>query len=172
VTETADIISVLRPIVEQKEMPVREPQSTSPEGARAETAEPAPDERAHYQLAWSGTGADRRLDPAVQEFARCRADGALGARHCRAPGAARRRPGLALLTTKRFRTLATFADLISFEPGHIENIRQRFEFVRLGELRQFQRERGNIMCRVRRLVRRIAVVTCHRPFQHGAGVVE
>ena len=79
VTETADIISVLRPIVEQKEMPVREPQSTSPEGARAETAEPAPDERAHYQLAWSGTGADRRLDPAVEEFARCRADGALGA---------------------------------------------------------------------------------------------
>jgi len=46
VTETADIISVLRPIVEQKEMPVREPQSTSPEGGRAETAEPAPDERA------------------------------------------------------------------------------------------------------------------------------
>ena len=46
VTETADIISVLRPIVEQKEMPVREPQSTSPEGGTAETAEPAPDERA------------------------------------------------------------------------------------------------------------------------------
>jgi DNA processing protein len=46
VTETADIISVLRPIIEQKEMPVREPQSTSPEGAAAETVEPAPDERA------------------------------------------------------------------------------------------------------------------------------
>jgi DNA processing protein len=46
VTETADIISVLRPIVEQKEMPVREPQSTSPEGGTAETVEPAPDERA------------------------------------------------------------------------------------------------------------------------------
>src|ERR1700721_1396168 len=42
VTETADIISVLRPIVEQKEMPAREPQSTSPEGAAAETVEPAP----------------------------------------------------------------------------------------------------------------------------------
>jgi len=46
VTETADIISVLRPIVEQKEMPAREPQSTSPEGGAAETVEPAPDERA------------------------------------------------------------------------------------------------------------------------------
>jgi DNA processing protein len=46
VTETADIISVLRPIVEQKEMPAREPQSTSPEGGTAETVEPAPDERA------------------------------------------------------------------------------------------------------------------------------
>jgi DNA processing protein len=46
VTETADIISVLRPIVEQKEMPAREPQSTSTEGAAAETVEPAAGERA------------------------------------------------------------------------------------------------------------------------------
>jgi DNA processing protein len=46
VTETADVISVLRPIMEQKEMPAREPQSTSPEGGAAETVEPAPDERA------------------------------------------------------------------------------------------------------------------------------
>ena len=45
VTETADIISVLRPIVEQKEMPAREPQSTSTEGAAPETVEPAADER-------------------------------------------------------------------------------------------------------------------------------
>ena len=46
VTETADIISVLRPIIAQKEMPAREPQSTHPKGAAAETVEPAPDERA------------------------------------------------------------------------------------------------------------------------------
>jgi DNA processing protein len=46
VTETADIISVLRPIIEQTETPAREPQSTPPEGAAAETVEPAPDERA------------------------------------------------------------------------------------------------------------------------------
>jgi DNA processing protein len=46
VTETADIISVLRPIIEQKETPAREPQSTPPEGAAAETVEPASDERA------------------------------------------------------------------------------------------------------------------------------
>ena len=46
VTATADIISVLRPIVEQKEMPAREPQSTSTEGAAPETVEPAADERA------------------------------------------------------------------------------------------------------------------------------
>jgi DNA processing protein len=46
VTETADVIAVLRPIMEQKEMPAREPQAASPEGGGAETAEPAPDERA------------------------------------------------------------------------------------------------------------------------------
>ena len=46
VTETADIVSVLRPIVEQKETPAREPQSTSAEGAAADTVEPAADERA------------------------------------------------------------------------------------------------------------------------------
>jgi len=46
VTETADVISVLRPIMEQKEMPAREPQSVSPDGGAAETVEPAPDERA------------------------------------------------------------------------------------------------------------------------------
>jgi DNA processing protein len=46
VTETADVISVLRPIMEQKEMPAREPQAASPEGGAAETIEPAPDERA------------------------------------------------------------------------------------------------------------------------------
>ena len=46
VTETADVISVLRPIMEQKELPAREPQSASPEGGAAEAVEPAPDERA------------------------------------------------------------------------------------------------------------------------------
>jgi DNA processing protein len=46
VTETADIITVLRPIVEQKAMPAREPQSTSSEGGVAEAVEPAADERA------------------------------------------------------------------------------------------------------------------------------
>jgi len=46
VTETADIISVLRPIIEQKEMPAREPPPTPPEAAALETVEPAPDERA------------------------------------------------------------------------------------------------------------------------------
>ena len=33
---------------------------------------------------------------------------------------------------KRFRILATFADLVSFQPGHIEDVGQRFELVRLG----------------------------------------
>ena len=46
VTETADIISVLRPIIEQKEMPAREPPPTPPEATALETVEPAPDERA------------------------------------------------------------------------------------------------------------------------------
>ncbi|HEY1745756.1 MAG TPA: DNA-processing protein DprA [Xanthobacteraceae bacterium] len=45
VTETADIVSVLRPIIEQKDV-AREPHSASAEGAAAETVEPAADERA------------------------------------------------------------------------------------------------------------------------------
>jgi DNA processing protein len=46
VTETADIVSVLRPIIEKKEMPARELEAASSEGVPPETVEPAPDERA------------------------------------------------------------------------------------------------------------------------------
>jgi DNA processing protein len=46
VTETADIISVLRPIFEQKDLPAREPQSASTDGGAGEAVEPAGDERA------------------------------------------------------------------------------------------------------------------------------
>jgi DNA processing protein len=42
VTETADIVSVLRPIMEEKEFPAREPASESSDG---EGSEPAADER-------------------------------------------------------------------------------------------------------------------------------
>jgi DNA processing protein len=42
VTETADIVSVLQPIMEQKELPAREP---APEQSAGEDAEPAADER-------------------------------------------------------------------------------------------------------------------------------
>ncbi len=45
VTETADIVAVLRPIIEKREAPAREPQSSA-EGAAGEAVEPAPDERA------------------------------------------------------------------------------------------------------------------------------
>ena len=45
VTETADIVSVLRPIMEQKEIPAREPGLQPSEGDAGEEAEPAPDER-------------------------------------------------------------------------------------------------------------------------------
>jgi DNA processing protein len=45
VTETADIVSVLAPIMEEKEIPAREPETALPDGG-AEDAEPAPDERA------------------------------------------------------------------------------------------------------------------------------
>lgn len=45
VTETADIVAVLRPIIEKREAPARELQSTA-EGAAGEAVEPAPDERA------------------------------------------------------------------------------------------------------------------------------
>ena len=44
VTETADIISVLGPILEKKELPAREPAAI--EGGGSDDAEPAPDERA------------------------------------------------------------------------------------------------------------------------------
>jgi DNA processing protein len=46
VTETADIISVLQPIIEHKELPAREPQSTSSDEDGPEIVEPAADERA------------------------------------------------------------------------------------------------------------------------------
>jgi len=46
VTETADIVAVLRPIMEQKEIPAREPDLQPSEAAAGEEAEPAPDERA------------------------------------------------------------------------------------------------------------------------------
>jgi DNA processing protein len=45
VTETADIVAVLRPIIEKREAPAREPQSSA-QGAAGEAVEPAPDERA------------------------------------------------------------------------------------------------------------------------------
>jgi DNA processing protein len=45
VTETADIISVLRPIIDGGKFPAREPEPPLPEGPYEE-AEPAPDERA------------------------------------------------------------------------------------------------------------------------------
>ena len=46
VTETSDIIAVLQPIMEQKELPPREPEPRPGEEAGAEEAEPAADERA------------------------------------------------------------------------------------------------------------------------------
>ncbi len=46
VTETADIVSVLRPIIEGKEIPAREPEPQPAESGPFEEAEPAPDERA------------------------------------------------------------------------------------------------------------------------------
>jgi DNA processing protein len=45
VTETADIVSVLRPIIDDGKFPAREPEPPLPEGPYEE-AEPAPDERA------------------------------------------------------------------------------------------------------------------------------
>jgi DNA processing protein len=46
VTETADIVAVLRPIMEQPEIPAREPELLPSDGGGSEDAEPAPDERA------------------------------------------------------------------------------------------------------------------------------
>ncbi len=46
VTETGDIVAVLRPIMEQKEMPAREPELEPSDLAAGEETEPAPDERA------------------------------------------------------------------------------------------------------------------------------
>jgi DNA processing protein len=46
VTETSDIVAVLRPIMEQKELPAREPGPLPGEEAGAEEVEPAADERA------------------------------------------------------------------------------------------------------------------------------
>ena len=46
VTETADIVSVLQPIMEEKKFPVREPDAEFPDGADDGDGDPAPDERA------------------------------------------------------------------------------------------------------------------------------
>ncbi len=45
VTETADIVSVLQPILEGKKLPAREPEPQPAEGESRDGAEPAPDER-------------------------------------------------------------------------------------------------------------------------------
>ena len=46
VTETADIISVLQPIMTERKLPVREPETRQTDGHAADDAEPAADERA------------------------------------------------------------------------------------------------------------------------------
>jgi DNA processing protein len=46
VTETADIVSVLQPIIAEKKIPAREPEAVLPGGGADEDIEPAPDERA------------------------------------------------------------------------------------------------------------------------------
>jgi DNA processing protein len=46
VTETSDIISVLQPIMEEKEIPAREPERQPLEEVIGDDGEPAPDERA------------------------------------------------------------------------------------------------------------------------------
>ena len=46
VTETADIVSVLQPIMEEKKFPAREPDAMFPDGADDGDTDPAPDERA------------------------------------------------------------------------------------------------------------------------------
>jgi DNA processing protein len=46
VTETADIVSVLQPIMDERTFPAREPEPVSSDGGDEGTAEPAADERA------------------------------------------------------------------------------------------------------------------------------
>jgi DNA processing protein len=46
VTETADIVSVLQPIMDETKFPVREPDTRFPDGADSDDTDPAPDERA------------------------------------------------------------------------------------------------------------------------------
>ncbi len=93
VTEAADIIAVLRPIM-GLELPAREPEEE--EMAAVGNIEPAPDERTQDRGAVEpDCGFNRRSDPAVAEFSPHRADGAVGAGNRRTAGTARRRNGVA-----------------------------------------------------------------------------
>ena len=80
VTEAADVQSVLRPILGQRqETPAEEPDTGPPS-----LTDPAEDERAHHRSARADAGLDRRSSAAVTHVARERAHGAAGTRNRRA----------------------------------------------------------------------------------------
>ena len=98
VTETADIVSVLQPIMEQHELLAREPErDIMPRRWRAGRRRA----RAHRVAARTGAGADRRSGAAGEILARGRAHGAAGTRNRRPARAPWRRACVAGLARPR-----------------------------------------------------------------------
>ena len=96
VTEAADVIAVLEPILGRGfDMPAQEPERESSGPARCRTRRRRT--RPHCRLARADAGVDRRSGAAVAHLAGDRAHGAVGTRNRRPAGAPRRQPGVAAI---------------------------------------------------------------------------
>ena len=96
VTEAADVIAVLEPILGRGfDVPAQEPDARRPRAARRRTRRGRA--RPHHRPARADAGVDRRSGAAVAHLAGDRAHGAAGTRDRRTAGASRRRPGVAAI---------------------------------------------------------------------------
>jgi predicted Rossmann fold nucleotide-binding protein DprA/Smf involved in DNA uptake len=94
VTETADIVSVLQPTMEDK-IPAREPERAPTEGSTGGHRAGVRRAHAHHRPARAGAGSDRRPGEIVEKLTHGGADGAARTRNRRTLGAPWRRLGVA-----------------------------------------------------------------------------
>ena len=142
VTEAADIIAVLRPIM-GLELPAREPEEEEMDsrGQHRAGAGRANSDRGAVK---PDCGLDRRFDPTIAEFAPHRADGAVGVGDRRTAGTARRRNGVADCNECPVTELF-LGGLIGFEPRHFQNVAQRIEAIAPCQLGKFLRQRCDVL---------------------------
>ena len=132
VTEAADIIAVLRPIMGM-EIPAREPEE---EETSRYNVEPAPDERSRIVALLSPTPVS--IDDLIrlsQSSPRVVRMVLVGIGNRRPAGTSRRRIGIADVNEAPANWLF-LGGLIGFEPRHFENVAQRIEAVAPGDLRE------------------------------------